>query len=78
MKVNELSYSYKVTVQMRQFEPVEIGGYIKAQVDPSDKPSRVMDDLKRIVHEGVDEEVERKKRQRMESFSDEGSMEKTQ
>lgn len=77
MKVTELSHSFKATVQMRQFEPVEISGYIRAQVDPSDKPKQVMENLKDIVHDAVDKEVKRKKRERMDSVSDDESLEKT-
>lgn len=78
MKITELSYSYKTTIQMRQFEPVEISGYIRAQVDPSDKPERVMADLKKLINGSIDAEAMERKRQRMESFSDDASMEKVQ
>lgn len=76
MKVTQVSVIYKKTVQMRQFEPVEVSQSAQAQVDEGEDPRQVFIKLMKIVKEQVDDEIQAKKIERKRSFQESESLEK--
>lgn len=77
MKVTQVSVVYKKTVQMRQFEPVEISQSAQAQLDEGDDPRQVFIKLMKIVKEQVDDEISAKKIERKRSYLENEQLEKT-
>ena len=78
MKVNKVSFSYKATVQMRQFEPVIVYGAVESQVDPSDDPGDVIDFTRHLAENSIKEAVTELKKQRKRSHDDDDPYEKNQ
>lgn len=62
---------------MRQFEPAEVRGFVEVQVDPGEKPEQVFIKAKKFLREQVDDEANKLKIERKESFNDEDGLEKS-
>lgn len=71
MKINKFTYSYTRSVQMRQFEPVQVFMSVETQLDPGEKFVAVAAKVKHMVKEEVELEIKKLKRERIESLDDE-------
>ena len=71
MKINKANIIYSRTVQMRQFEPVTVSISMEAQIDPTDKVETVLATTKKLARAHVEQEVERLKVERKESYDNE-------
>lgn len=54
MKITEISSSYTRRVQLDQFEPVEYGETITAELDEDEDPEKASEELQRIVRDNVE------------------------
>ena len=77
MKINEIVINHSATIQMRQFEPYQISVTMKAQIDEGDDPRRVVAKVRDMVKKEIDEQANKKKIERRESYLEEQGVEKT-
>ena len=77
MKINKITVYYSATVQMRQFEPVVISASAETQVDPGETFEIVFNKTYKKIQGEVDNQINKKKIVRKESFLEEDGIEKT-
>lgn len=77
MKINKMTISYSVTVQMRQFEPITLFASAEVQLDPGDTMEQAFQRTKAKLRKELDDEAHKLKVERKESYSEDSGLEKS-